>query len=125
MLKRLIDEFKKKEYVIAVVIFGSYTKERQTPLSDIDICVIDDENYDYSKRMEVYGYGSKKVNVSLFSDLPLYIKYEVLKGKVLIMNDEKKFKKLKERTIREYLEQKWIWDEYFRIRKEKGRWSIG
>ncbi len=66
MLKRLIDEFKKKEYVIAAMIFGSYAREKQTPLSDIAICVIDDENYDYSKRMEAYGYRSKKISVPSF-----------------------------------------------------------
>ena len=37
---------------------------------------------------------------------------------------EKIEKLIKEKTILDYLEHKWLWEQYFKIRKESGEWYI-
>jgi predicted nucleotidyltransferase len=124
-LKKIVAELKDLSFTKAVILFGSSVKGKATPISDIDVCVIDDEKFSKTERRKVYGYSTDKIQVSLFSDLPLYIKYEVLRGKILVVRDEKYFKKLKGRTVLNYLHTKWLWEEHFELRKRLGKWSIG
>jgi len=83
--KELIEELGRFPFTKVVFEFGSSASGKKTPISDIDICVIDDESFPKDKRREVYQYSEKPFDISLFSDLPLYIKYEVLKGKAVVV----------------------------------------
>lgn len=124
-LKKILEELKKFKFVKAIVLFGSKARKKATLISDFDICVIDDEKYPKKERRKVYFYSEKPFDISLFSDLPLYIKFEVLKGKVLWLKSIKDFINIREETTLSYLDQKWIWEDFFRERKEIGKWSIG
>lgn len=122
VLSDIVGELKNFDFVKAVYVFGSYAADKQTPVSDIDICVIDDPGFSRDERRKVYRFATDKLDVSLFSDLPLYMQYEVFKGRSLYMRDEKYVRELREKTTFEYLDKRWLWDDYLKDRK--GKWSI-
>ena len=85
--KQLINELKKNKNVIAAFQFGSHGTSRQTPFSDIDICLF---TKDTTKKtiLELSSYGTDLIDISLFDTLPMYIKPEVFKGKPLFVKDK-------------------------------------
>jgi predicted nucleotidyltransferase len=103
-LKKIVEELKKIKAVKCVYLFGSYAVRKQLPFSDIDICVIADK---ISKKEEgkILSLASKKVQISLFNELPIYIKFKVLKeGKLLFNKDEEFLHKIVFSTVKEYLD---------------------
>lgn len=70
-IKKIVQELKKR-FVEGIILFGSYAKGKETPLSDIDICVIDNPKFPEKERKKAYLYGNDKVHISLFSELPIY-----------------------------------------------------
>lgn len=120
-ISRVIEKLKAFPFTIGIILFGSQTR-KATPISDVDICVLDEINFPRSERLKVYELSTDKVDISLFSELPLYIKFEVLKGKTLWLRDQKYFKELKERIVLDYLEMKPLWREADEKRMEK--WLI-
>jgi predicted nucleotidyltransferase len=124
-LEKIANELKKEKFVEAIILFGSFAKGKATPISDIDVCVIDNQKFPKKVRRKAYAYSSEKVNISLFSELPLYIKHEVLKGKPMFIRHKNFFRKIKEITTLEYLHTRWLWETHFEIRKKLGKWSIG
>ena len=110
-IKKIVEELKKEKFVEGIILFGSYAKGKETPLSDIDLCVIDNPKFPEKERKKAYLYGNDKVQISLFSELPLYIKFEVLKyGKVLFARNPRMLKEIKEKTVSDYLGHKWLWN---------------
>jgi predicted nucleotidyltransferase len=103
-LKKIVEELKKIKAVKCVYLFGSYATGKQLPFSDIDICVIADK---MSKKEEskILSLASKKVQISLFNELPIYIKFRVLKeGRILFNKDEEFLHKIIFSTVKEYLD---------------------
>ncbi|MFQ6051448.1 MAG: nucleotidyltransferase domain-containing protein [Candidatus Hydrothermarchaeota archaeon] len=41
-------------FTLGVVLFGSYARGKETPLSDIDICVLDDTRFPIRERKKVF-----------------------------------------------------------------------
>lgn len=119
-IEKIVKELTREKFTKGIVLFGSCARGKATPISDIDICVIDDDKFSKQTRMKAYGYASDKINISLFSDLPLYIKYEIFKGKPLFIKNKKFFRALREKVVLNYLEQKWLFDFHLRGKK----WSI-
>ena len=76
----IIKELQRKKEVIAAYQFGSHQTSKQTPLSDIDICLFIKE-MDNQTILDLSSYGSEKIDISLFDNLPIYIKPEVFRGK--------------------------------------------
>ena len=75
-----------RDRIAFIALYGSVTKNRATPLSDIDLAVF----YEGSKeerfkfRMSVLGRIGDDFDVQTFQDLPLYIQKEVITyGKLL------------------------------------------
>jgi hypothetical protein len=118
--KHVVRELSKFPFTVAVYMFGSGTEGKATKISDIDICVVDDTRFDTKQRKKVYQFSSEPFDVSLFSDLPLYMKYEVLKGKLVYVKAKSFLTNIKESVIREYLDTRHIWDEGLKIRKRCG-----
>ncbi len=94
--KELINLFLKKlkempdfNRVKFVILFGSYSSGKENKLSDIDFAVYYDENYDkrYEFRKEILGKLPENFDVQIFQDLPLYVRIEVLKGKIIYGKD--------------------------------------
>lgn len=98
-------EISKIKNVKAVYLFGSYAKNKHGALSDIDLCVIG--NLDNREKLEVAGYGSDNLDISLFDELPIYIKFRVLKeGRPLIVKDKRFLNFVKVNTMHEYFDFK-------------------
>jgi len=103
-IDKIIEPFKKDRDVISIYLFGSYARGREKPFSDIDICVIADK---HAKRDEILSHSSKKIDISIFHDLPLSMRFRVLKeGQLLFLRDELKLHRIIVATIRSYLDFK-------------------
>ena len=107
IVDRVVEDLKKYPEVVAIVLYGSYAKGKEKPLSDIDIAVIlKDQNLE----AEVSSFSSNVLDVVPFHRLPLYIKFEVLKhGKVLFLRDREDFTNVKRRILRDYLEMSYLY----------------
>lgn len=69
-----------------IALYGSVTKNRDTPLSDIDLAVFYEGNKEerFKFRMSVLGRTGDEFDVQIYQDLPLYIQKEVISyGKLL------------------------------------------
>ncbi|MGC8533599.1 MAG: nucleotidyltransferase domain-containing protein [Candidatus Parvarchaeum sp.] len=114
VIDKLVDSAKKTKGVVAVLLFGSYAKKKQTPISDIDICVID---YKISKddKINLYAKSNEKVQVSFFSDLPIAVRFRVLKeGKVLFLSDKDLFYSIRADTFTEFMDFRHVLDFYYK-----------
>ncbi len=103
-LEGLVERLKSHEKVLAVILFGSTVRGETTPLSDVDIAVVV-EDPTPEDEAELGSLYSRKIDLVLFHRLPPYIQFEVLReGKILYLRDEEKFREIKYRTVRTYLE---------------------
>jgi len=103
-IDKIIEPFKKNRDVISIYLFGSYARGREKPFSDIDICVIADK---HANRDEILSHSSKKIDISIFHELPLGMRFRVLKeGQLLFLRDELKLHRIIVATIRSYLDFK-------------------
>lgn len=87
-----------------IILYGSQATQNQTPFSDTDIAVY----YDAAKeerfkfRMKILGRVDDKYDVQIFQDLPLYIKKDVIKGKILYTTDKRLMYDISRKTYREF-----------------------
>jgi predicted nucleotidyltransferase len=103
-IDKIIEPFKKNRDVISIYLFGSYARGREKPFSDIDICVIADK---HANRDEILSHSSKKIDISIFHDLPMSMRFRVIKeGKLLFSRDELKLHRIIVATIKSYLDFK-------------------
>ena len=103
-IDKIIEPFKKNRDVISIYLFGSYARGREKPFSDIDICVVADRD---ANRDEILSHSSKKIDISIFHELPLTMRFRVIKdGKLLFSRDELKLHRIIVATIRSYLDFK-------------------
>ena len=106
-INSIVESLKKYPEVVAIILYGSYAKGKEKPLSDIDVAVI---LKDKSLEAEVSSFSSNVLDVVPFHRLPLYIKFEVLKhGKVLFLRDREDFMNVKKRILRDYLEMSYLY----------------
>jgi predicted nucleotidyltransferase len=119
IVKKVVKELADFPFVKAIYIFGS-SALRETPISDVDICVLDDENFPRGERRKIYLYSEPPLDISLFSDLPCQIRYEVFRGKALLVKDKEFLVRAKEATLAQYFDMKPIWEEGLAIRKSCG-----
>lgn len=101
----VIEELRTKESVIALILFGSVARGQSRQNSDIDICVLTRTDIPEPERMDILSYGSRNIDVSLFLDLPLTIRFRVLKeGKIIFCKDSLYLHRTTVATVREYLD---------------------
>jgi len=113
-LKNLTSKIIKNKKVLAVILFGSFAKKRQTPVSDIDICVIG-KNLKEKEKANIESLGNEKLRIVFFDELPLPVRYRVFKeGKFLYLKNEKFINSLKAKTVTYFLDFKPILDKYFK-----------
>ncbi|MDP3734438.1 MAG: nucleotidyltransferase domain-containing protein [Nanoarchaeota archaeon] len=105
-IKKIIAELSHNPKIKAIYLFGSRATGKAGPLSDTDICVIAPSISEKEKR-DILSYGSEKIDVVLFEDLPFTIKVRVFKeGKPLFVADRRDIDELRWRTVKEYLDFK-------------------
>jgi len=115
-LTALLARAERDPEVLAVILFGSRARGKDTPDSDIDIClVLEPRSYsdlELSKKKLDY-LAEFDLDIQIYQQLPLYIRHRVLReGKVLFCRNEDKLYDLAFRTIREYEDFKHIYREY-------------
>ncbi|MBW2039331.1 MAG: nucleotidyltransferase domain-containing protein [Deltaproteobacteria bacterium] len=115
LLEKIVEQIKTCSKAVAVFLFGSYAKDTEKPLSDVDIAVIL-KNPDPEAEAEIGSLYSQEIDVVLFHRLPVHIQFEVLKyGREIFSRDEEYLFEKKLEVLRNYLETSWI---YQRIASE-------
>ncbi len=110
---RISEEMSKIKSIKAIYLFGSYARGKNGSLSDIDLCIIG--NLTRREELEVLGYGSDNLDISLFSRIPLMIQFRVLReGKLLFCRDEKEIRSVKVSVLREYLDYSGFMNHFYR-----------
>ena len=92
--KKLLKQIKKdfsniveKKKITGILLYGSYTDNKATNRSDIDICVVapdEDMHNLLSYILQNINVNLRKYDVRIFSELPLYIKINVIEDGILI-----------------------------------------
>ncbi len=113
-IKLVVDEIKNIKGVEGIYLFGSYARKKTKPFSDIDICVIMDKDIQKKRREEILSCSSRKIDISIFSDLPLNVRFRIFKeGKVLYQKDELFLHRTRSNTLKSYLDFKPIIDRHY------------
>jgi predicted nucleotidyltransferase len=104
VLRPLIARAERDPDVLAVILFGSRARAEAGPRSDIDVCLVLDrhapDGLPASRKRLEYPAGPH-VDLSIFQQLPLYIRSRVLKeGRVVFVRDEDRLYELAVRTAR-------------------------
>ncbi|MBS3056189.1 MAG: nucleotidyltransferase domain-containing protein [Candidatus Aenigmarchaeota archaeon] len=110
-ITKVINAIKKEQGVEAIYLFGSRASGTAKPYSDIDICVVTDKA---AKRRSILAHSSEKIDTSIFWDLPLNIRYRVIKeGKLLYVKDKLKIHRITVSTVLSYLDFKPLLEKHF------------
>jgi predicted nucleotidyltransferase len=102
------------EKVRFIILYGSAAEGTTREESDIDLCIdIDAEDYESSKfRLRVLSELPDFFDVQIFAQLPLYVKKEVLKGKVIFCRNEEHLYEVAISTIKEFDDFKYRYYDY-------------
>jgi hypothetical protein len=101
----LIRELSLKEEVIALLLFGSVARGQARSISDIDLCIVTPRDLSQPDRWDLLSYGAEKIDVNLFWDLPITIRFRVIReGRVMFLKRPLQFHRIKAETVREYLD---------------------
>ena len=104
--------------VLGVVLFGSAARQKQTALSDVDLCLV---MMPQPKPFEPATFLRKRLeymkdfslDVQIFQQLPLYVRWRVLKeGQVLLTRNESLLYELAFRTAQAFEDFKHIYYGY-------------
>ncbi|MBS3079150.1 nucleotidyltransferase domain-containing protein [Candidatus Pacearchaeota archaeon] len=123
LIENILKKAKEDKKVLAVALFGS--KARKEPNKDIDICIILNKKHDNLEMSNIIisylGIAKEKVDLSIFQQLPLYIRMRILKeGKILMVKNESALYDLAFSTIKEFDSYKKL---YYMYLKEVGNGS--
>ena len=101
----VLEELAARDEIIAIILFGSVARGEARRISDIDLCVITNKNTPDSVKMDLLSYGSDKIDISLFYELPITIRFRVIhEGKILFCRDMLSLHAIMADTVREYLD---------------------
>lgn len=103
--------------ILAVFLFGSAARQDSHQNSDIDICLVHRRGsvsaIELSHKKLEYLKLANNMDVQVFQQLPIYIRIRVIKeGKVLFCRGEDELYELTFRTINEFDDFKYIYDDY-------------
>ncbi len=77
----------KEKEILGIFLYGSYLLDNETSKSDIDLCIVapnEDIHQLISAILQNINVTSKKYDVRVFQELPLYIKIHVIENGKLI-----------------------------------------
>jgi len=117
-LSKIIEDAKKDNEVLALLLFGSTTRKENHKNSDTDIClVLMPRPYTpkelSQKKLEYLK--SFNLDIQIFQQLPITIKQRVIKeGKVLHCKDEDTLYEITFTVIREFADFEHIYRDYLK-----------
>lgn len=113
-----IKKLDKQNKIKFIVNYGSYANGTFHNGSDIDLCIYYDGNQDEGNkfRLNVLSEINDIFDVHIFQDLPLYIRFSVLKGKILYYKD-KDIYDIFRKTIGEFEDYKRGYYDYINLEK--------
>jgi len=94
-ITQIYNDFQKiinKKNILGILLYGSVVKATETNKSDIDICVVapnEDKYQLISYILQNINVTLKKYDLKLFSELPLYIKIQIIEKGILIYSPDK------------------------------------
>jgi predicted nucleotidyltransferase len=110
-ISAVVDGIKRERGVEAIYLFGSHASGKAKPYSDIDLCVITGRS---ARKESILSHSSDKIDTTIFWDLPLYIRYRVIKeGKLLYAKNELAVHRIRVDTVLSYLDFKPILERHF------------
>lgn len=113
-LRPLVNKLRKNKKVCAIILFGSYAKNKATPISDLDICIIS-KRLSEKEKTWIDACGSEKIQIVFFDELPLPVQFRVFKeGRVIYQRDQAFVNSLRAETISRFLDFKPILVNYFK-----------
>jgi len=101
-----IKEFEKVQFII---LYGSAAEERMREGSDIDLCIYYDGTSEEASKFRLNALAelfNDEYDVQIFQQLPLYVRKEVPKGKVVYCKDTRFLYAVARETIRDFEEFK-------------------
>ncbi len=90
LLEQIYSDFSiiiQKKEILGILLYGSYLRDMETSRSDIDIGIVapnEDIDQLISFILQNVNVSSKKYDVRVFQELPMYIKIQVIEKGVLI-----------------------------------------
>ncbi|MBU0907849.1 MAG: nucleotidyltransferase domain-containing protein [Nanoarchaeota archaeon] len=99
-----------------VILFGSRAEKKARKDSDYDLAVYFDGDKNERFKFRVSVSEDERFDVHIFQDLPLYIRKEVLKGKVLYAEDLSFVYDIAYETIKAFEDFKKYYYDYIEMR---------
>lgn len=94
-----------KSGVIAIFLYGSVARGEKKPMSDIDICIVTGKGISRPGKERILVHASPSLDLTLFWDLPLPIRFRVLsEGKLLWGEEGLELHRIRKSTLRCYRE---------------------
>ncbi len=93
------------ENVRFIILYGSVAEGRATETSDIDLCIYYEGSREESQMFRFTALSElcdDRYDIQIFGNLPLYVRKEVLHGRVLYCPDERFLYDTAIETIREF-----------------------
>ncbi len=109
-----------KNKVKFIILYGSYADNAAHNGSDIDLCVYYDDGRLIERqkfRLQVLSEVNDIYDVHIFQDLPLYIRFDTLKGKTLYYDDKLFLDDVAKNTIDEFNDFKRGYYDYLNIER--------
>lgn len=76
-----------KKDILGILLYGSYSKNKNSNRSDIDICIVapnEDLHQLISFVLQNINVAANKYDIRLFNELPLYIKIHIIEDGILV-----------------------------------------
>ena len=120
---KIIEQLKKIpgfDKVKFIFLFGSVVFNKQNKFSDIDIAIFydGDEKERFEFRKKALGNLPEKYDLQIFQDLPVYLRINILKGKVIYCPNKDFLYFIAYETIKQFGSLKKYLNDYITRRKE-------
>jgi len=93
------------ERVRFIILYGSVAEGRARESSDVDLCIYFDGDREEGERFRFFALSElfdDRYDIQIFRNLPLYVRVEVLRGRVIYCSDERFLYDTALDTIREF-----------------------
>jgi len=111
LIKRVLFDIRQHPEVEAVWLYGSQATGNERPYSDVDICVIVRKGTADSVISDIIGNSSDKLDVRMWHELPVYVRYRVVRdGKLLFSRNAAYLRNQMIYCLNEYFNFKHILD---------------